>query len=84
MFTKSYQRSWIKIKVACGKNALQCYQELSEAYDENALPYKMVARWVKAFSAGQTETAYLHRTGQPSIPKHHVDIGSNFLSIGYP
>ncbi|GBL63826.1 hypothetical protein AVEN_51876-1 [Araneus ventricosus] len=46
-----------------------------------ALPYRTVARWVKAFRADLNESADLHSTGRPSIPQHQIDILSGLLSI---
>ncbi|GBM64233.1 hypothetical protein AVEN_213652-1 [Araneus ventricosus] len=48
-----------------------------------ALPYRTVARWVKAFRAGRNEAADLHRTGRKSIPQHQIDIVSDLLSIDH-
>ncbi|GBM89670.1 hypothetical protein AVEN_2288-1 [Araneus ventricosus] len=76
MSTNGEQRSWIKIEVARGKNASECYLGLREAC---ALPYKMLAGWVKVFYAGRNETADLHRTDRPSIPQHQIDIEQVFL-----
>ena len=45
--------SWLKIECSRGCNARQCYKELQEACDECALPYRTVARWVKAFKEGR-------------------------------
>ncbi|KAJ4448832.1 hypothetical protein ANN_00223 [Periplaneta americana] len=38
MFTKLEQRSWIKIEVARGRSAQECFQGLREACDDAALP----------------------------------------------
>ncbi|GFS59526.1 hypothetical protein TNCV_3726201 [Trichonephila clavipes] len=40
------QRSYIKIAVLRGKNAMEYHSELVEALGTNALPYRTVARWV--------------------------------------
>ena len=53
MFSKQEQRSWIKIECARGRTARQCHQGLQEACGESALPYRTVARWVKAFNEGR-------------------------------
>ena len=53
MFTKQEQRSWIKIEVARGRSAQNCYQGLREACGDAALPYRTVARWVKLFREGR-------------------------------
>ncbi|GBL87777.1 hypothetical protein AVEN_81374-1 [Araneus ventricosus] len=75
------QPSLIKIEVARGKNASEYYHGLREACGVNALPYRKVTLWVKAFRVGLNETADLHRTGRPSIPQHQADIVSGLLSI---
>ncbi|PSN57940.1 hypothetical protein C0J52_00193 [Blattella germanica] len=53
MFTKQDQRSWLKIECARGRYARQCYEILQDVCGENALPYRTVARWVKAFNEGR-------------------------------
>jgi len=53
MFSKREQRSWIKIECARGRTARQCHQGLQEACGQSALPYRTVARWVKAFNEGR-------------------------------
>ncbi|GBN40553.1 hypothetical protein AVEN_189821-1 [Araneus ventricosus] len=57
MFSKQEQRSWIKIDCARGRTARQCHQSPQEACGESALPYRTVARWVKAFNAGRQNVA---------------------------
>ncbi|KAJ4452182.1 hypothetical protein ANN_03700 [Periplaneta americana] len=57
MFTKLEQRSWIKIEVARGRSAQECFQRLREACGDAALPYHTVARWVKAFREGLVGSA---------------------------
>ncbi|GFS60768.1 hypothetical protein TNCV_2001671 [Trichonephila clavipes] len=44
--TRVEQRSYIKIAVLGEKNAMEYYSELVEALENNALPYRTVARWV--------------------------------------
>jgi len=53
MFSKQEQRSWIKIECARGRTARQSHQGLQEACGEFALPYRTVARWVKALNEGR-------------------------------
>jgi len=53
MFSKQEQRNWIKIECARGRTARQCHQGLQEACGQSALPYRIVARWVKAFNEGR-------------------------------
>ncbi|KAJ4436961.1 hypothetical protein ANN_17093 [Periplaneta americana] len=52
ILTKLEQRSWIKIEMARGHSAQECFQGLREACGDAALPYRTVARWVKAFREG--------------------------------
>ncbi|GFT52951.1 hypothetical protein TNCV_1460511 [Trichonephila clavipes] len=44
--TRVEQRSYIKIAVLRGKNAMEYHNELVEALGNNALPYRTVSRWV--------------------------------------
>ena len=53
MFLKQEQRRWIKIECARGRTARKCHQGFQEACGESALPYRTVARWVKAFNEGR-------------------------------
>ncbi|GFU47079.1 uncharacterized protein TNCV_2616501 [Trichonephila clavipes] len=39
------QRANIKIAVFLGRKAMECHTELMEALGNNALPYRIVARW---------------------------------------
>ena len=66
MFSKQEQGSWIKIECARGRKARQCHQGLQEACGECALPYRTVAKWVKAFNEGRQNVADLRRPGRPS------------------
>lgn len=49
----------IKIGITHGENASECYQALREACWENVLPYRMLARWVKAFPTVHKENSDL-------------------------
>ncbi|GFW06888.1 hypothetical protein TNCV_3289871 [Trichonephila clavipes] len=42
--TRVEQRAYIKIAVLRGRNAMECHSELAEALENNALPYRTVAR----------------------------------------
>ena len=53
MFTKLEQRSWIKIEVTRGRSTQEYFQGLREACCDAVLPYRTVARWVKAFREGR-------------------------------
>ncbi|GFW29683.1 hypothetical protein TNCV_3935501 [Trichonephila clavipes] len=44
--TRVEQRSYIKIAVLRGKNAMEYHSELVEVLGKNALPYRTVARWM--------------------------------------
>jgi len=72
MYSKQEQRSWIKIECARGRTAQQCHQGLQEACWESALPYRTVARWVKAFNKGCQNVAGMHRPGRPSVSEEEV------------
>ena len=46
MFNRYEQRCFIKIQVARGRNASQCFRALQEAYGREVLPYRtMQDRW---------------------------------------
>ncbi|GBO43969.1 hypothetical protein AVEN_131688-1 [Araneus ventricosus] len=64
MFSKREQRSWIKIECARGRTAWQCHQE---ACREPALPYRIVARWVKAFNDVCQRLADMRRPDRPNV-----------------
>ncbi|GFU51870.1 hypothetical protein TNCV_3733771 [Trichonephila clavipes] len=44
--TRFEQRSYLKISVLRGKNAMEYHSELVEVLGNNALSYRTVARWV--------------------------------------
>ncbi|XP_055928043.1 uncharacterized protein LOC129959245 [Argiope bruennichi] len=69
MFLKQEQRSWIKIERARGRTARQCHLGLQEACGESALPYRIIARWVKAFNEGRQNVAEVHAVAQHPIDK---------------
>ena len=70
MFTKLEQRSWIKFEVARGRSTQEYFQGLREACDNAALPYRTVARRVKAFREGRDSIQDNIRTGRPSVEKN--------------
>ena len=47
MFTKTEQRSWIKIEMARSRSTQGGFQGLREACDDVALSYRTVADWLK-------------------------------------
>ncbi|PNF24299.1 hypothetical protein B7P43_G11904 [Cryptotermes secundus] len=61
------QRSWIQIECARGCTARQCLQGLQETCRESALPYRTVARWIRAFNEGRQNVADMRRPGRPSV-----------------
>ncbi|PSN36131.1 hypothetical protein C0J52_27686, partial [Blattella germanica] len=71
MFTKQDQRSWLKIECARGRNARQCYEILQDVCGENALPYRTVARWVKAFNEGRQNVTDMPRSGHPTVSEEN-------------
>ena len=68
MFSKQEQRSWIETECARGRTARQCHQGLQEACGESALPYRTVARWLKAFNEGRQNVADM----RPSVSEEEV------------
>ncbi|KFM56801.1 hypothetical protein X975_13857, partial [Stegodyphus mimosarum] len=74
MFSKQEQRCWIKIEFARGCTARQCHQGLQEACGESALPYRTVARWVKAFNEGRQNVADMLRPGRPIVSDADVQV----------
>ncbi|KAJ4444737.1 hypothetical protein ANN_06534 [Periplaneta americana] len=52
MFTKQEQQSLLKIQCTYGHTARQCHEDLVEAYGEMVLPYRTVARWIRALNEG--------------------------------
>ncbi|GFV52194.1 HTH_48 domain-containing protein [Trichonephila clavipes] len=55
--TRVEQRTYIKIAVLRGGNAMECHSELVEAFGKNALSYRTVARWVGKFQHGRVSTS---------------------------
>ncbi|GBM77747.1 hypothetical protein AVEN_18840-1 [Araneus ventricosus] len=60
------------IECARGHTARQHHQGLQEACGESALPYRTVARWVKAFNEGWQNVADMRRPGRPSVSEEEV------------
>ncbi|KAG8232166.1 hypothetical protein J437_LFUL012238 [Ladona fulva] len=81
MFSKQEQRSWIKIECAKGRTARQCHQGLQEVCGDSALPYRTVARWVKAFNKGRQNVADMHRAGPPSVSEEEVHTVATLVDI---
>ena len=70
--TQQEQRSFVKIVVLWGRNAKECYSELTEALGNCALPYRTVARWAAAFQHGRVASADMRQTGHPRTV--HTDV----------
>ena len=79
MFTKQEQQSWLKIQSACGFTARQCHEGLVEACGEMALPYRTVARWVRAFNEGRDRVENMARPGRLSVSEEEVQAVSTLL-----
>jgi hypothetical protein len=77
MLTKQEQRSWIKIEVAWGRSAQNCYQGLREACGDAALPYRTVALWIKLFREGRDAIQDSRRSGRPHIDNHTIQLLSS-------
>ena len=65
MFSRYEQRYFIKIQVARGKNASQCFRALQEACGREVLPYRTIARWVEVFRQVREECQHRSRAGRP-------------------
>ena len=79
MFTKLEQRSWIKIEMARGRSTQECFQRLREVCDEAALPFRTVARWVKAFRKGRDAVQDNLRTGQPHVENNTAQLLASLM-----
>ena len=67
MFSKYEQRCFIKVQVARGKNASQCFRALQEVWGKEVLPYRTIARWVEAFHRGRERCQHRVRAGSPVV-----------------
>ncbi|KAJ4437343.1 hypothetical protein ANN_17482 [Periplaneta americana] len=77
------QRSWIKIEVACGRNARQCHQGSLEACGKDALPYRAVERRVSAFRTGRNEMTHVSPTGSQFIYDEQVELVRGLLAVDH-
>ena len=73
MFTKQEQRTWLKIQCAHRHTARQCHEGLVEAIGDAALPYRMVARLVRAFNEGHGNVEHIARSGCPSVSEEDME-----------
>ena len=60
-----------------GRTTRQCHEGLAEACRETALPYRIVARWVRAFTEGCESVAQL---GRPSVSDEQVQAVAMLLT----
>ncbi|KAJ4434378.1 hypothetical protein ANN_22938 [Periplaneta americana] len=60
--------------VARGRRTQECFQGLREACADAALPYRTVARWVKAFREGRDGVQNKLRTGRPRVEDNTVQL----------
>ena len=82
MFSKQEQRIWIKIECARSRTARQCHQGLQEACGQSALPYRTVARWVKAFNEGRHNVADMRRSGRSSVSDEELYVVCSYRVTG--
>ena len=50
-----------------------------EACGDAALPYRMVARWVRAINEGHDNVEHMARPGRPSVSEEDVEAVSALL-----
>ncbi|GFV85758.1 uncharacterized protein TNCV_2003781 [Trichonephila clavipes] len=55
--TRVEKRAYTEIAVLRERNAMECHSELVEAFGNNALPYRTVARWIGKFQKGRVSTS---------------------------
>ena len=79
MFTKQEQRTWLKIQCARGHTARQCHERLVETCGDAALPYRTVARWIRAFNEGRDNVEHMARPGRPNVSEEDVEAVSVLL-----
>ncbi|KAJ4437127.1 hypothetical protein ANN_17262 [Periplaneta americana] len=60
--------------MARGRSAQECFQGLREACGDAALPYRTMARWVKAFREGRDAVHDNLRTGRPRVEDNTVQL----------
>ena len=80
MFTKQEQRTWLKIQCDHGHTALQSHEGLVEACGYAALPYRTVARWIRAFNEGHDNVEHMARPAHPSVSEEDVEAVSALLN----
>ncbi|KAJ4444730.1 hypothetical protein ANN_06527 [Periplaneta americana] len=74
-----YARFWLKIQSPRGRTARQCHDSLVEACGETALPYRTVARWVRAFNEGRDRVENMARLSHQSVSEEEVEAVSALL-----
>ena len=83
MFTKLEQRSSTKIEVARSRSTQECFQGLREVCGDAALPYRTVARWVKAFREGRDTVQDNLHTGRPHVENSTVKSLASLLDADF-
>ncbi|GFR21882.1 HTH_48 domain-containing protein [Trichonephila clavata] len=63
--TRIEQCAYIKIAVLRGRNEMECHSEFVEAFENNILPYRSIARWVGKFQQGRVSTSDKQHSGRP-------------------
>ena len=79
MFTKLEQHSCIKIEMTRGRSTQECFQGLRVACDDTALPYRKLARKVKAFRKGRDVVQENLCTGRSSVENSTVQLLASLL-----
>ena len=62
---KLEQRVFCKIRSKFGFSATDIHADLQKVYEENALQYGTVAKWVRRFKDGRESVEHDERTGRP-------------------
>ena len=79
MFAKLEQRFWIKIEVERYRSTQECFQGLHEEYGDATLPYRRVARGVKAFQEDRDTVQDNFRTGRPHVWNNTAQLHASLL-----
>ena len=79
MYTKLEQRSWIKIEMPLVRSTQECFQGLREACGDAQLPYRTMARWVKALQKGRFAVQDNLGIGRPHVENNIVQLLASLL-----
>ena len=73
---KLEQRVYCKIRSKLGFSATDIHADLQKVYEENALQYGAVAKWVRRFKDGRESVEDDERTGRPvaATSEKEIDI----------